>query len=202
MQISADMTVYKNKNENRPIIETIRSFEDSDAFESRLSMHLHTGTHIDAPSHILQDGDTVDLLDISRLITPCKVFEFTNVEFKITEKDLADKEIIEGDFIILKTHNSYSEEFNPEFIYLSHDAARYLAGKGISGVGIDSFGIERAQSGHPTHKELFKNGIIILECLRLKDVPEGEYTLIALPLNIKGAEAAPVRAVLLENLMK
>lgn len=202
MQISGDMTVYKNKDENRPVVETVRSFDESDAYESRISMNLHTGTHIDAPLHMLEGGDTVDNLDISRLITSCKVFDLADVKGKVTKEDLAYRDIGEGDFIILKTSNSYSEEFNPEFIYLSHDAARYLAQKGISGVGIDSLGIERAQSGHPTHKELLKNGIIILEGLRLKDVPEGEYTLIALPLNIKGAEASPVRAVLLENPME
>lgn len=198
MQISSDMTVYKNRDENRPVVETVRSFEDSDAFESRLSMNLHTGTHIDMPLHMLEGGDTADNLDISRLITPCKVLELTGVEDRITSEHLKGKDISSGDFIIFKTVNSYSEEFNPEFIYLSHDAAVYLAQKGISGVGIDSLGIERAQSGHPTHKELLKNGIIILEGLRLKEVPEGEYTLVALPLNIKGAEATPVRAILLE----
>lgn len=200
MQIRNDMTVYKNRDENRPVIETVRSFEDSDAFESKLSMNLHTGTHIDMPLHMLEGGDTVDKLDIARLITPCKVFNLADVKGKITKEDLADRKIDEGDFILFKTTNSFMEEFNPEFVYVSDDAAEYLARIGISGVGIDSLGIERAQSGHPTHKELLKNGIIILEGLRLKDVPEGEYTLIALPLNIRGAEASPVRAVLLENL--
>ena len=70
-------------------------------------------------------------------------------------------------------------------------------GKEIKGVGIDALGIERNQT--PTHKLLLGAGIIIIEGLRLKDVPEGEYFLIALPLKIKDVEAAPTRAILVEK---
>ena len=60
-------------------------------------------------------------------------------------------------------------------------------------------GIERDQPGHPTHKTLLNSGVLILEGLRLKDVAEGEYFLIAAPLKIRGVEAAPVRALLIEK---
>ena len=74
-----------------------------------------------------------------------------------------------------------------------------LASRKIKGVGIDSLGIERNQPDHATHKILLGNGIHILEGLRLKNVKEGEYTLIAAPLNIKNVEASPVRALLVEE---
>ena len=68
----------------------------------------------------------------------------------------------------------------------------------MAGVGIDSLGIERDQPGHPTHRILFSAGILILEGLRLEHVPAGEYLMVAAPLKITQAEAAPVRAVLLQ----
>ena len=70
---------------------------------------------------------------------------------------------------------------------------------GIIGVGIDSLGIERSQPGHETHKTLLGNSIMILEGLRLKEVVEGKYILIAAPLNIPGVEASPVRAFLMDR---
>ena len=70
--------------------------------------------------------------------------------------------------------------------------------QGAIGVGIDALGIERNQPGHPTHKILLGAGIVILEGLRLKGVPEGDYFLAAPPLKLNGYEAAPVRAALIK----
>ena len=84
-----------------------------------------------------------------------------------------------------------------DFIYVAQDAATWLAEIGIAGIGIDALGIERAQPEHTTHKAFFEKGIIILEGLRLREVPQGEYQLIALPLALIGLDAAPARAILL-----
>lgn len=91
------------------------------------------------------------------------------------------------------------EDFDFEFVYLDKSGALYLKEKEIVGVGIDALGIERSQPDHETHKILLEAGIVILEGLRLKDVEEGEYFLYAAPLKIKGAEAAPTRAVLIKE---
>jgi hypothetical protein len=65
---------------------------------------------------------------------------------------------------------------------------------------IDALGIERSQPNHDTHKILLGAEIVILEGLRLKEVEEGEYLLVAAPINVVGAEAAPVRAILIGDL--
>lgn len=92
-----------------------------------------------------------------------------------------------------------TEAFDPEFVYLTEDAARLLIDLGINCVGIDGLGIERAQSDYSTHKSLLGAGVIIIEGLRLKDIEPGHYLLIAAPLKIAGAEAAPIRALLIER---
>ncbi len=86
----------------------------------------------------------------------------------------------------------------PDFIYLKKSGAEFLAEQGIIGVGIDALGIERAQPNHETHNILMEKGIIIIEGLRLKEVPTGNYFMCALPLKIKGADGAPARVVLME----
>lgn len=197
MRISEDMSVYKDRDENRPSIETVRSFEDSSAYESKIHMNLHTGTHIDMPLHVIKGGEASDGLDIAKLMGSCRVIDLTSALSSIARDMLECEDLKKGEFLILKTRNSFSEEFDPEFVYLEGEAAKFIAEMGVRGVGIDSLGIERGQEGHPAHRALLEKGIVIMEGLRLKDVPAGEYVLMALPLNIRGVEALPARAVLI-----
>lgn len=199
MEIYEDMMVYKNKPDKKPKIRVAKDYSTGDSYESSISMGMHTGTHIDAPLHMIEGGKRTDSIDLEKLINKCKVFDFTYIDDMITREQLQKKEINKGDFILFKTKNSFSIEFDFEFIYLERSGAEYLNEIGVSGVGIDALGIERAQAGHETHKILLSKGIIILEGLQLKDVPEGEYTLYALPLKIRNVEAAPVRAILIKE---
>lgn len=197
MPITASMPVYRGKEEKRPRITTDSDFTKGKTYESRLEMNLHTGTHLDRTLHMIPDGNRMDSLDVKQLITACKVIDLLDVKEKITDKDLTGRNIREGDFILFKTRNSYEDILEKEFVYLDKTGAEYLAGLNIKGVGTDALGIERSQPEHETHLQLMRKGIHILEGLRLKDIKEGEYLLIALPLNIPEAEAAPVRAILM-----
>ncbi|MEW9096281.1 MAG: cyclase family protein [Clostridiaceae bacterium] len=199
MNIHEKMPVYKNKDEKRPTIKVLQDFSKGSSYESRISMDMHTGTHIDAPLHMMENGATMDKFDIEKVVTGCKVLDLTSVKDRITKEDFVGREINEGDFILLKTRNSFEEGFDFNFVFLEESGAKYLKDRGIKGVGIDALGIERSQKGHETHKILLGNGITIIEGLRLKDVNEGKYLLCALPLKIVGVEAAPARAVLIEQ---
>ena len=86
------------------------------------------------------------------------------------------------------------------FYFLTEDGARYLVEQKVRGVGIDSLGIERAQPGHPTHKTLFNNEIIIIEGLRMKDVSAGDYFMVATPLKMIGTDASPARVILIDGI--
>ena len=196
MPITATMPVYKGKEEKRPKLTVVSDHQTGTAYESKLEFNLHTGTHLDRTLHMIPEGNTVESLDVSQLITPCKVLDHTSVTDKITKGDFEDRDIKAGDFLLFKTKNSFEAILEKDFIYLDASGANYLVNKKISGVGTDALGIERSQPGHETHIVLMNQGIHILEGLRLGEVPEGEYLLIALPLNIVGAEAAPVRALL------
>lgn len=198
MPITHSMPVYKGKDFKRPIISIDSDFSTGSSYETRLELNLHTGTHLDTPLHMVPNGYTLESLDLSKTITKCKVVDLTNVDEKISDKDLSSLDINKGDFILLKTQNSYEDILENNFIYLDKTGAKYLINKKIKGIGIDSLGIERNQPEHDTHIGLFTSDILILEGLRLKDVEEGEYFLSAAPLLIPGAEAAPIRAYLLK----
>ena len=196
MTIQPDMMVYRNQESKRPVHVIERQIPPDTVNDSTLTLNLHTGTHIDSPFHMTADGYATEFLNLEKLITRCRVLDLTAVTDGISQSDLMELKIEAGDFLLLKTRNSYSDNFDPAFIYLKADGAAYLAERRIKGVGIDSLGIERAQPNHETHLALLKQEIIIIEGLRLKDVPAGEYNLIALPLKIRNADGAPMRAIL------
>lgn len=199
MPIRTDMPVYKGKEEKRPqrIVES--DHLTGSVYESSVKMNLHTGTHLDRPLHMMPNGDTMDSLQLEELITECVVLNLTDVKAEITANDLIGKGIQCGDFVLLKTRNSSEPILESDFVYLEKSGAKYLADLKVRGVGIDALGIERGQPGHETHLALMENGAHILEGLRLAEIKEGRYELIALPLNITGAEAAPVRAILIQD---
>lgn len=201
MTIEKTMGVYKNIEEKRPVIKFEKKIPKDTINESSMYMNLHTGTHIDAPYHVDNMGDTTDDIDLNKLITKCRVIDLTKVVEEITKEDLINKDIELGEFLLLKTKNSFTEQFYPNFAFLEKSGAEYLAEKGIIGVAIDSFGIERSQPNHETHKILFNNGITIIEGVRLKEIQEGEYFMCALPLKIKGVDGAPARIVLIKDLI-
>lgn len=190
------MPVYKNKPEKQPKLETVTN---GHVTESRLSLDLHTGTHIDAPLHMINDGDTFKTINLEDLTRNVKVLDLTDVEDGITKEDLLKFEIEKEDFLLFKTKNSFDEAFNFEFIFLKADGAEYLAEKQIRGVGIDALGVERSQPNHPTHKTLFSAGIIVIEGLALKEVSEGEYFMVAAPLKLLETDAAPARVILIQE---
>ncbi len=196
--IHSDMPVYKNKAEKKPSIKTDTN---GHVTESRISIDLHTGTHVDAPLHMFNEGETIETIDIKQLVRPVKVFDLTDAEENISYEDIKDLAIEENDFVIFKTKNSWDEEFNFEFIYVAADAAKHLAEKKIAGVAIDALGIERAQEGHPTHRTLMGNGVIIMEGLRLKDIEAGQYFMVAAPLNVQKTDASPARVLLFDEMI-
>ncbi len=193
MPIHENMQVFNNNISNRP---KITNFSNGNIYESEIKMNLHTGTHIDFPLHMIPGGETSDSLDISKFITDCFVLDFSDVDDKITDVHLKGKKIEPDSFILLKTKNSLIDTFDMNFVFVDAKGAAYLKEQRIKGVGIDSLGIERSQAGFDTHKTLMQNGIAILEGLRLGNVAEGKYKMIALPLHINNVEALPARVIL------
>ena len=195
--ITKDTTTYKNKNN----IKITKTFSKNKARASQITISTHTGTHIDAPSHFLKTGKTIDKLNLKTINGKCRVIHIKNTN-KITIENLQNKNIKKAEIILLKTKNSNIKpdaKFKKEFTYLTKEAAQFLIKKKIKAIGIDYLGIENHQPSHETHKILLKNNIPIIEGLRLKKTKEKTYTLQCLPLNLINLEAVPARAILIEK---
>ncbi|RME30802.1 cyclase family protein [Candidatus Woesearchaeota archaeon] len=198
--ISKGMTVYKDKKEKRVSITPTKTFEQDAGRESRFTLDSHTGTHVDAPSHMLATGAALEAYTAERLVAPCTVIATGDAE-AVTAEHLQHADITAGDAVLFKTRNSlHGEEdpFDSAFTYVTAEAATALRDKNVAIVGIDALGIERGQKGHPTHHILLGAGILILEGLRLANITPGRYLLVVAPLKIKGVDAAPARALLIE----
>jgi len=197
MTIETGMQVYKNKEEKQPKVYNVSNHETGRTHESRFDIDVHCGTHVDAPLHMLAGGETIETIGLDRLVGNARVVDLTHVKDGIGKEDLISFGLQKGDWVLLKTRNSFTEEFDFEFVYLREDGAQYLIETGIRGVGIDSLGIERAQPEYTTHRPLLRNNIIIVEGLRLKDVAPGSYFMVVAPLKLTGIDGAPARAFLI-----
>jgi len=196
--ITVGMTEYKDRTTVR--FEKIKDFPVDEVRETVITFHSHTGTHVDAPSHFLNSGRSIDDVSLPHLIGSCNVIEIDSAVISVS--DLEKHTINRDDIILFKTKNSavdISEKFKKNFVYLEKQAAQYIADKKVKSVGIDYLGIEREQSEHETHKILLRSDIPIIEGLRLKEVKPGTYFLICLPIKLVGLDAAPARAILLDK---
>lgn len=170
---------------------------------SALSLGSHTGTHVDAPDHFLDNGVTVEQMPVGHMIGPALVVEFTS-ETHISAADLEAASIPEGTTRLLaKTSNGRfwdDDEFHPEFIGFAEDAGEWLAARNYVCVGIDYLSIEQFRSPtHAVHHALLSKNTVLIEGLDLRAVDPGEYFLVCAPIPVVGADGAPARVYLLEG---
>lgn len=186
------------------VLERYKAISEGDGVNiSLLSCGVHTGTHIDAPSHFIEGGLSVERLPLEVLIGQAQVVELLDVP-AITPEGLEALKLPDGtERLLLKTSNSalWAESYHrfyPDFVALTPEAARWLVQKRIRLVGIDYLSVQRFADPEPlTHRLLLGAGVVVVEGLNLRGVPPGSYRLICLPLPLVGSDGAPARAVLL-----
>jgi arylformamidase len=179
----------------RELSSDMRRGDDHTLSSMRCTAHL--GAHVDAPSHFMAEGGTITDLPLAPYIGRCRLLRVPVPAGGCIGPE-ALPERIEAERVLFAT-DSYPDPafFARDFTSLSPELVHACKKRGIVLVGIDTPGVDPYGSdGHPAHKACFAGGIAILEGLRLADVPEGFYELIALPLRLGGFEASPVRAIL------
>jgi arylformamidase len=167
---------------------------------SMLSMGSHTGTHMDGPLHFIQDGQGLHEMPLDAAIGLARVIEIHDPE-SIKPDELHPHRIQRGERLLFKTLNSsrswQTNTFLEDFVYISQEAARYLASLGVQTVGIDYLSVGGFEKdGLETHQALLEAGIWIIEGLDLSQVEAGTYELICLPLKVADSDGAPARAIL------
>ncbi|MCL2216759.1 MAG: cyclase family protein [Defluviitaleaceae bacterium] len=200
-EISENLPSYGGKG--RPTVTELMQLKNGDFYNfSQLKITTHTGTHADVPLHFIDGGAACDDISLEHFYGRAKVFDIPATSH-ICKSDLAPLNIEEGDIILLNTGQSHymrQAEFNPDYFALTKEAAEYLVEKKIKTVGIDYLSVDAYDAtDFPAHMALLGNNIATLEGLVLENVPEGTYTLSALPLKIPGGNGSPVRAVLVQS---
>lgn len=181
----------KKSHESRDNTHTVRL--------TAIEMGSHTGTHMDAPFHMIDGGKRLSDFPLETLIGKVTVFEIPSAR-SIGRAQLGGFDWTGVERVLLKTENSRhwnDGKFYEEFVYLEPDGAEFLVERGVRLVGIDYLSIDKFRSeSHPSHFVLLKKNILIIEGLNLSAVPQGNYTIFALPLNLQDADGAPTRVVL------
>ena len=172
---------------------------------SQLSCSVHTGTHVDAPHHFLNDGRTVESLPLESLCGPARVIALGE------EVDLVTADVLEAAAIpagtvrlLLKTRNSRiwargETRFIEDFVAVSPDGADWLVQHNVRLVGIDYLSIAPFKNSDAPHRALLTPGMVILEGLDLSAISPGVYTLYCLPLKLTGSDGAPARVILVDE---
>jgi arylformamidase len=163
----------------------------------KLTMSIHTATHVDAPFHFDDDGRRMTGLDLEVYIGPALLVDVSG-KSSIGADDLAGVDLTGVSRLLLRTSSWHEpDRFPEEICYLRADLAPLLAEKGIRLIGVDVPSVDPLDSKElPAHHALERHGVHILEGLALDHVEPGTYELIALPLPLVEADGSPVRAVL------
>lgn len=197
-----DMPVFPGTE--KPIFLPANTIEKDGFKETKFSMYSHTGTHIDAPSHMLEGSNFLDELDISHFIGRAAILDFSNIKNKeITKEDLLkyEKRLKDLDFVLLMTGWSKywnSDKYFEDFPFLSEEAVDWLIGFNIKGIGIDAISIDDMKTTtFSIHYKLFENNMIVIENLTNLESINNEESFIfsCLPLKYENADGSPVRAV-------
>jgi arylformamidase len=170
---------------------------------SSIATTVHVGAHADAPNHYKKNGEGIDKRDLRRYFGRCLV-----LHAKVARGERVGKNHLTGAFAqqtaerILVSTGSFPSpnEWTSDFCSYEPALIEEWALKGVKTIGIDTPSIDPELSKDlPSHAMVAKHDLSILEGLVLTEVPEGFYTLIALPLKIENADASPVRAILVAD---
>lgn len=167
---------------------------------SSVETTLHIGAHADGPIHYRKGEEGIGERSLDYYMGPCQVVDLSSVLVKgskIVGEDFKDFPF-ETSRILIKTDSYDHNKWSDDFASLSRTALKVLIEKGVKLVGIDTPSIDQADSKDlECHNIVADNNMAVLEGLNLRDVSEGKYQLIALPLRIKNGDASPVRAILI-----
>ena len=170
-----------------PQKRALSSIEAGDLYNlTAFSMCAHNGTHIDAPSHFLEDGKSVDAMSLDHFVGSAFVAEHRGLltaedAARIIKLAAARRILIKGDAEV------------------SLEAAEVFADAKILLLGVESQSVGPENAPMAVHKMLLSAEVALLEGIRLADVAEGVYFLSAAPLNLSGADGSPCRAILIDE---
>jgi len=199
--ISPEMPVYPGTEP--PVVIAGCRIDDCGFEEKKITLFSHTGTHMDAPAHMIKGAATLDQLPITAfcgeaLMLDCRATG--HPEIGIERLARHGEEMAQVQFLVLHTGWSRhwgSDRYFSDFPVLTSEAADWLSRFRLKGIGVDAISVDRVESGdYANHLHLLRNDTLIIENLtRLDAVPIRRFLFSAFPLKFQNADGAPVRAV-------
>jgi len=164
-----------------------------------LSLSAHTGSHVDAALHFVDEGSAIETLELEPFWGVAQVVTVAKSAGPLVLDDFAGYDLSRAPRLLV--HSPASEldptQFPDRFVYPSPQLADHLAGLRMILYGTDAPSMDAVDSKSlDGHHALYRNKIAILEWLDLSAATDGLYELAALPLKIDGGDGSPVRAVL------
>lgn len=198
--IEEGMPVYPGTEP--PKIEQANTIEKDGFAEKLLTMFSHTGTHMDAPCHIVDGMKTLSDIDINELYGSACLIDASEVSGKITKEFLKayEQKLRTSDIAVIYTgwDRYWGEKvYFEDFPVMDTDAAEYISTLGINGIAVDVISVDSVDCYTlDVHKVLFSKNIFVVENLKGLDRLKGkDFCLGVFPLNIEGGDGSPVRAV-------
>ncbi|CAO2814864.1 unnamed protein product [Amaranthus hypochondriacus] len=210
-RINPNMPAFESSDGVGEFLKSLWSMKNgSVANTSEMKLHSHTGTHVDSPGHFydeyLDAGFDIDSLDLNVLNGPALLVDVPR-DSNITEDVMKSLHIPKGvRRVLFRTLNTdrrlmFKKEFDSSYVGFMKDGAQWLVDNtDIKLVGIDYLSAAAFADLAPSHLVLLKSReIILVEGLKLDNVPAGMYNVHCLPLRLVGAEGSPIRCILMKN---
>lgn len=201
-QLSSSMPIYPGTEP--PSFHEATTIEEDGFAEKLLTLYSHTGTHLDAPAHMLRGGKTLDQFGSDKFFGHGFVLNVEGLSGNITRNELEEQLEPAGKIDFVLVHTGWCKKWGDPayfegFPVFDDEAARYLAERGLKGVGIDAISVDPVGStAMPNHTILLKRDLILVENLtNLDRLPGIPFHFCCFPLYIKQADGSPIRAVAL-----
>jgi arylformamidase len=199
--IHAEMPVFPGAAQ--PQFQQLARVETNGFRVANATMNYHVGTHMDAPAHMMANGKTLDAFSVDRFTGKAAIADFTNLSSETINLEAIQKfESIlhQVEYLLLKTGWSEywgSEQYFKKYPTLTPEAAKWLTGFPLKGIGLDAISIDPITSADfAIHRILLGKEILIVENLNnLNAIDVDFFEFFSMPLWIKHADGSPVRAV-------
>ncbi len=177
-----------------------KSLADGDGYDlSTLVSTVHIGAHADAPGHFGPGRAGIGAVDPNHYLGPCQVIHADVGRRGLIRPDALPSPIDAPRLLFRTDTFPDADHFTRDFASFTPELVDAAADAGVVLMGIDTPSVDPFDSTDvPTHLRMLERDVLGLEGLDLAAVPEGRYTLVALPLRLVGFDASPVRAVLLD----
>jgi len=198
--IHPDMPVYPGTKP--PQVSTECTIEEHGFIEKKISLYLHTGTHIDSPAHLFPGAKSLDQFPPDRFFGKAFCLNLTHLQsstIEVSDLKPCQNKLEHCDFLLLRTDWSRfwgKDQYFTNYPVLTTDAALWLSQLELKGLGLDAISVDPPDStDFPNHKILLKQNWIIIENLtNLRLLPDGVFTFSCFPLKIQSSDGSPVRA--------